>query len=193
MVEAPLGFFEMKDEVFGPNAAKFCHAQLGEAPKAFDAVDVVFAAGKFIFVVMNAMMFIAVENKAVVALPAVGIDGGGRKHLTFYNRHQLLFGAVCDDLGEHFSATLEQADDGRFASRPTAPFSAHSPRTKIAFVHFDFACHRPGFFHRQLQNPQSQSVVKALHCLHTQPTQPRRRQRRNVRTKQLQYCPEFYL
>ena len=63
MVEAPLGFFEMKDEVFGPNAAKFCHAQLGEAPKAFDAVDVVFAAGKFIFVVMNAMMFIAVENK----------------------------------------------------------------------------------------------------------------------------------
>lgn len=105
MIETPLGVFEMKDEVFGANAAKFYHAKLGEAPKAFDAVDMVFASGEFIFVVMNAMMFIAAENKAVVALPAVGIDGGGRKHLTFDYRHQLLPGAICDDLGEYFSAT----------------------------------------------------------------------------------------
>ena len=97
----------------GTDAMKFGEAQFGETPKALDAVDVVPAPGELIFVMMNAMMFIAVENEAVIGLPAIGIDRSLREHLTLDNGHQCLFGAVLDDLRKDLSAAFEQADNGR--------------------------------------------------------------------------------
>ena len=74
MIETPFGFLEVEGEANGTDAMKFGEAQLGETPKAFDAVDVVLATGELIFVMMNARMFIAIENEAVIGLPAIGID-----------------------------------------------------------------------------------------------------------------------
>jgi len=77
MVPTPCGFLEMKNEVIGADAAQFGEAQCGEAPEAFDPVDVVFAAGEFVLMMVNTMVFVTPEDEAIVGLPAVGRDRGG--------------------------------------------------------------------------------------------------------------------
>jgi len=48
MIPAPLRFFKVKKEEFRAHAAQLEEAELGVAPKALDAVDVVFAADKLV-------------------------------------------------------------------------------------------------------------------------------------------------
>ena len=79
MIETPFGLFEMEGEVIWRDAMKFGEAQFGETPKALGTVDAVLATGELIFVMMNAMMFAAVEKEAVMGLPAIGMDRGLRK------------------------------------------------------------------------------------------------------------------
>ncbi len=62
MIPAPFRFFEMKEEEFPANAPQLEEAKLGVAPKALDPVDMVLAAGKFVFVVMNAPVFVATQE-----------------------------------------------------------------------------------------------------------------------------------
>ena len=81
MIETPFGFLEVEGEAKWPDAMKFGEAQFGETPKALEAVDVVLASGELIFVMMNAMMFIAIEHEAVLGLPAIGLDRRLREHL----------------------------------------------------------------------------------------------------------------
>ena len=73
MAPTPFGFFEMEDKVLSPDAAQFSKAQLGEAPEAFDAVDVIPAARELVLVMVDAVMLVATQNKAVIGLPAVGV------------------------------------------------------------------------------------------------------------------------
>ena len=193
VIEAPLGFLEVEDEEFGADAAELGEAQLGEAPEAFDAVDVVLSARELVLVMMDAVVLVAAQHQAVVGLPAVGINGGFRKHLSLYNRHQCLLGAVVHDLREDLPSALEQADNGRFSTRAAPALAAHPTRPEVAFVHFDLASKRLRLLDRQLQNPQPQPVVKPLRGLRTQPRQTSRRQRRYVRAKQPQYRTEFHL
>src|SRR5450759_1791083 len=94
MIPAPLRFFKVKKEEFRANAAQLDEAELGVAPKALDAVNVVFAAGKLVFVVMNAPVFVTAQEPAVVAEPTVGIDGRLGKHLSLDDRLQLCPGAA---------------------------------------------------------------------------------------------------
>ena len=192
VVETPLGFFEVKDEVIETDAPELCETQFGETPKGFDAVDVVFSTGELVFMMMNPMVFVAAQDEAVVGLPAIGINGGFGKHLPLHNRHKLLLGAVLDDGGEDFSSAFEQANYGRLPACSAPAFAPHSPCAEVTLVHFDFSGKRTCFLYRQLQNPKPQFVVKSLRRLRTQPGESRARERRNVRTKQLQYCSKFH-
>ena len=96
MVKTPCAFFEVEEEALLAHAAQFEEAKLGVAPKAFDAVDVIFAAGELILVMMNAVVFVAFEHQASVGFPPVGVDVGSFKHPAGDDRHQLLAGAVFD-------------------------------------------------------------------------------------------------
>ena len=109
MIPAPLRFFKVKKEELRAHAAQLNEAELGVAPKALDAVDVVFAAGKLVFVVMNAPVFVTAQEQAIVAEPTVGIDGRPGKHLSPNNRLQLCPGATFYHPGEDFSAPFEQS------------------------------------------------------------------------------------
>jgi hypothetical protein len=59
MVPAPLGFFKMEKEEFGAHATQLSEAELGKAPEALNAIDVVFAARKFVLMMVDAPVFIA--------------------------------------------------------------------------------------------------------------------------------------
>ena len=58
---------------------------LGETPKVLDSVYMTFSSGKFILAVKNSVMGVAVENQAVVTLPAVLVNRRvfGRKSLYY--------------------------------------------------------------------------------------------------------------
>jgi hypothetical protein len=95
MVEAPFGFFEVVIEVLPANAAKFCQAQFGVAPERLDAVDVTTGSGKFILVMMDAMVLIAFHHQTVLGAPAIGVDRAlARKHLAANHCDQFSLRAV---------------------------------------------------------------------------------------------------
>ena len=184
MAPTPFGFFQVEEKVLGPDAAPFGEAQFGKAPEAFAAMDVIFAAGKLVLMMVDAGMLVATQHEAVIGLPAVGIDRGRGKHLPLDERQQCSLGAVFDALGENLSATLEQADHGRFSTGPAPAeeaegtsggwqmgesFAAHPARAKVAFVDLHLARKRPRFCHRQLHDPQTQPIVRPLRTWHAQP------------------------
>ena len=175
MIETPYGFLEVEGEANGTDAMKFGEAQFGETPKTLDAVDVISATGELIFVMMNTMMFIAIENEAVVGLPAIGIDRGLREHLPPDNGHQCLLGAVLDDLRKDLPAAFEQADHGGFPAGSTPALAAHPAGPKVTLVHLHFPSHRPLLFPRQLPDPQPQPIIIALRRVPIQPHQCLRR------------------
>ena len=85
------GFFEMEQECLSRNAVEFGEASFSEAPKALDAVHVRASAIRVLFRVVNSLMFVAIEDKAVVALPLVGIDGGLLAHQLPHDGQKFLF------------------------------------------------------------------------------------------------------
>ena len=62
MIESPLTFLEVQNKLFFPYSPEFGKTKLGITPKTFNAVDVIFAPRKLVFMVMNAVMLIAVGH-----------------------------------------------------------------------------------------------------------------------------------
>ena len=61
------------------DAIELLQPPFGEAPEALDAIDVIFAARKLVLMMMDAVMLVATQNKAVIGLPAVGIKRWPRR------------------------------------------------------------------------------------------------------------------
>lgn len=125
----------MEEEAILADAAQFAEAELGVAPEAFDPVAVVFAAGKLVFTVMDAMVFLALGDEAVAGPPAVGADVGSFAHASGGDRHQFLLGAAFDDVQLRALAALVQAADRDFSARAAPSLASHPTRPEIALVH----------------------------------------------------------
>ena len=76
MIPTPFRFLEVEEEELAADTAQLDEAKLGVAPKALDPVDVVFSTGKLVFMMMDAMVLVALEDEAVVGFPAVGVNVG---------------------------------------------------------------------------------------------------------------------
>jgi hypothetical protein len=74
VIETPLTFFEVEKEAVFADTAQLEEAELGVAPEGLEAIDVIFATGELVFVVIDAVVFVALEHEAVVSLPAMGIQ-----------------------------------------------------------------------------------------------------------------------
>ena len=97
MIETPLRFFEVNEEFFLPDSAKFCHAKLRITPKRFDAVNMIFSSRKFIFMVVNAVVLIAICYQSIVSLPTVGIDVTTFHNSALKNWNKLCLRTVFDN------------------------------------------------------------------------------------------------
>ena len=193
VIPAPFGFFEMEEEELWSDAAQFDEAKLGVAPKALNAVDVIFATGELVFMMMNAAVFVTAKEQAVITEPSVGIDRGFGKNLSLDDRLQLCPGAVFHHAGEDLPAAFEQPDHRRLATRPASPPAPHAPGAKVGFVDLDFAGEGPGLLHRQFHDPAAQQLINPLAGLAVDSHQFARGQRRHIRTKHLQNLLEFTL
>ena len=74
VIPPPLAFFEVDEEFIPSDPVEFAHPHFSEAPEAFNAIDVVLAARKFVAVMMNSVMLITAGDQAIVGFPSIGVD-----------------------------------------------------------------------------------------------------------------------
>ena len=78
LVVPPFGFLEVETEDMSEQAFELALADLGQAPKALDAVDVDGAPGELVPRMIDLEVAVAEVDQAIVAGPAIGVDDGAR-------------------------------------------------------------------------------------------------------------------
>lgn len=143
MVEAELALLEVQLERLLRQPVELGEASLGEAPEAFDAVDVVGAVGPMIVAVADAQVAgIAQVDEAVVAGQAIRQDRAVQCDTPTDHGLEGDGAAVGHDLGIDAVAAFEHAEDDGLLVGPSAAFATHALRAKERFVDFDLAAER---------------------------------------------------
>src|SRR5260370_15744625 len=129
----------MKVEGMFGDSVELEQAAFGEAPEAFDAVDVVRSPREFVVRVADPEVLIeAGIGQDVVAWPAVGVEDGFQSVSSANNSLQSGFGGVGHDLGIDLIASFEQTEDDGLAASSAASPATHPARAEVRFVGFHF-------------------------------------------------------
>jgi hypothetical protein len=193
MIETPLRFFEVNEEFFLPDSAKFCHAKLRITPKRFDAINMIFSSRKFILMVVNAVVLIAICYQSIVSLPAVGVNITTFHYSAFKNWHKLCLGTVFDDTQKYPSLSFMQAQNRDFAGRASSAFAANPPGSEIAFINFNIPNKWFGFLNGHINYSVTKQSKNPLNGIAVDRTQIGRRCGRDILAKTLQNPSEFDL
>ena len=193
MIETPLRFFEVNEEFFFPDSAKFCHAKLRITPKRFDAVNMIFSSREFIFMVVNAVVLIAICYQSIVSLPTIGIDIATFHNSALKNWHKLCLGTVFDDTQKHHPLSFMQAQNRDFAGRSSSAFATNPPGAKIAFINFNIPDKRLGFLNGHINYPVTKQSENSLRSLVVDPVQNRCGKGWYIHAKTLQNLSKFDL
>ena len=121
MVVSPFGLLEMEVEGVFRQALELGQPDLGQAPKAFDAVDMDGAFGELVAGMVDAEVAIAEVDQAVVAAPTIGVDDGARVDPAADDALEGGLRAVRDDLGIDVALPLEDAEDDGLAVGAAPP------------------------------------------------------------------------
>lgn len=140
MVEPELTLFQMKIERMFVHTTKSREAGFGEAPEAFNPVDMGSTSGKFIAPMIDPkVLAVADIDQAIVPAPAVGVDDAAKFHASPNDGLERIFPAIRDDLGIHMPIALEDAEHGCLAECTSAPFALDALGAEIRFIDFDLA------------------------------------------------------
>ena len=82
MILTPLAFEEEAQEVSFALATHFGHTAFGKAPERFNTVHVIFPTSELIFMIMNLMVAVPIEDQAIARPPAVRVDRAISQNLT---------------------------------------------------------------------------------------------------------------
>ena len=133
----------------------------------------IFSSREFIFMVVNAVVLIAICYQSIVSLPTIGIDIAAFHNSALKNWHKLCLGTVFDDAQKHPPLSFMQAQNRDFAGRTSSAFAANSPGAKIAFINFNIPDKRLGFLDGHINYPLTQQTVNSLRSLVVDPVQNR--------------------
>ena len=140
VVEAELGLFDVEIEESSGQSAVFGEAHLSEAPKGFDAVDVVGSASKLVSAVLDTEVTLVTQvDEPVVTFPPIGVDDCLVSDLSPYDVLQCGSGAIFQDISEDFATAFVDPNDGHFPISPSSSFPSHAPCTEVTFVNLDFS------------------------------------------------------
>jgi hypothetical protein len=180
-----------------PNKLKACIVyyliNLGITPKRFDAVDMIFSSREFIFMVVNAVVLIAICYQSIASFPAIGIDIAAFNNSALKNWHKLCLGTVFDDTQKHPSLSFMQAQNRDFTGRSPSAFATNPPRSKITFIHFNVPDKWLGFLDGHINYTVTKKSENPLNGIAIDRTQIGRRCGRDVLAKTLQNPSEFDL
>ena len=127
MIEPPLRLFQVQVERVVGEAVELRQAPFGKAPEAFDAVDVLCAADKFVRRMIEPIMLrIADIHQAVGPTPGVGVHDALKGDAPRDGLAERRAPHVGNDLGVDVTIALVDAEDDGLATRPTP----RNPRTR---------------------------------------------------------------
>ena len=89
-------------------ATNLGHTEFGKAPERFNTMHVVFPTSELIFMMMNPMMAVTIEDQAIVRPPAVRVDRAFSQNLTFNDGPQRVTKAVIDNFDVHTTPSIQQ-------------------------------------------------------------------------------------
>jgi hypothetical protein len=91
--------------------------EFSKAPERINADNVVFPTRKLIFMMMNTMMAVSIEEQANARPPAVRVDLAISQNLSFNNGPQRFTRAVIDNFYVNSTFSFEQNYDVNLAER----------------------------------------------------------------------------
>ncbi len=153
----------------------------------------IFTSSEFIFMMMNAVVSIAVCYQSIVSLPTVSIDIAAFYNSALKNWHKLCLGTVFDNTQKHPSLSFMQTKNGDFSRGASTSFATNPPRSEIAFIHFNVPDKWLGFLDGHINYPVTKQSENPLNGIAVDGTQIGRRYRGDVLAKTLQNPPEFDL
>jgi hypothetical protein len=137
MIPTPLAFEEVAQKVGFAQATHLGHAEFGKAPERFNTVHMVFPTSELIFMIMNPMMAVTIEDQAIVRSPAVRVHRAISQNLIFNDGPQRVTRAVIDNFDVHTTPSFQQSYDRNLATSATSTFAAYSPSSEIAFTYLN--------------------------------------------------------
>ena len=111
------------------------------------------------------VFFITKIYQAVIALKSIGIDGRVNIDFLAYNGHQSAHRAVSDNLGIHFTAAFDQAENDMFSFGSAAPDPTHATGSKVAFVDLNLANVKRALLLAVRGNPYSNFIKNSINGL----------------------------
>lgn len=112
----------------------------GDAPEAFDAVDVAVTSGKFIIAMVDTKMLVVSHiDEAIVAFKPIGVNDAITSHLAPDDGLQCGFGAVRHNLGIDPAMPFDETEYNSLAISASATFAFNPASAEEGFVHFDLA------------------------------------------------------
>src|ERR1039458_4736508 len=135
VIEAELCLFEMEIEGMFGDAVELEQASFGEAPEAFDAIDMMRSACELIVSVADPKVLVEAQiDEAIVCSPAIGMEHGLRLDSASNHRLQSGFGGIRYNLGIDLVAAFEQTEHDGLAASSTTSHAANATRTEVGFI-----------------------------------------------------------
>ncbi len=159
-----LAFEEVAQEVSFAQATHLGHTEFDKATERFNTVHVVFTTSELIFMMMNPMMAVTIEDQVIERHPVVRVDRAINQNLTFNDGPQRVTRAVIDNFDVHTTSSFQQSYDRNLANSATYTFAAYSPRSEIAFIDLNFPIEGLTLIQRQLDDSSTKSSIKLMGC-----------------------------
>ena len=180
MIPTPLALEEVAQEVSFAQATHLGLTEFGKAPERFNTVHVFFPTSELIFMMMNPMMAVTIEDQAIVRSPAVRVDRAISQNLTFNDGPQRVTRAVIDNFDVHTTPSFQQTYDRNLATSATSTFAAYSPRSEIAFIDLNLPSEGLTLIQRQLDDSSTKSPIKLMGRVLVNPCQFSRSKGTNI-------------
>ena len=167
MIPTPLAFEEVAQEVSFAQATHLGHTEFGKTPERFNTVHVVFPTSELIFMMMNPMMAVTIEDQAIVRSPAVRVDRAISQNLTFNDGPQRVTRAVIDNFDVDATPLVSADLRPKLATSATSTFASYLPRSEIAFIYHNFTSEGLTLIQRQLDDSSTKIFHKvdgACYC-----------------------------
>ena len=132
MIPTPFTFEEVAQEVSFAQAKHLDHTKFGKARERFNTVHVVFSTSELIFVIMNPIMSVTIEDHR--RSQAVRVDRAISLNLTFNEGPQRVARAVIDNFDVCTTPSLKQTYDRNLTTSATYTSAAYSPQLSMGFM-----------------------------------------------------------
>ena len=194
MIKSKFTFFQVQSKGCFADAPEFTEPPFSDGPEVFNAVNMTASIRKFIVTMFDAIvLLIAKVYQAVVGLKSIGIDNRVKMDSLPYNRHQRALRAISDNLGVHFTASLDQPENDVFTFGPASSDPTDPTGSKVTFINLNFTDVKRALLLAVRGNPYSNFVKNCINRLSRKTRQFSNFGGFNIQGEQLNYLPEFGL